>query len=189
MSNVCRPYRGGLGDNIGAEVLGFRSRATRMTARRSAAVYEFPDRLIIIADHLTEAGFWRAGLPVVRLLTSATDEVVGQGVQRALTEPPARIPATPWKEYAPVRLALASAAGFRSWGPFDRRARLCSVRVSETGLVEIIPTRHGGTRGADKGFHDRAELALSVGHEPSTEGLGAGVRQGLALSLWPSKLR
>jgi hypothetical protein len=83
MSNVCRPYRGGLGDNIGAEVLGFRSRATRMTARRSAAVYEFPDRLIIIADHLTEAGFWRAGLSVVRLLTSAADEVVGQGVQRA----------------------------------------------------------------------------------------------------------
>ena len=37
-------------------------------------------------------------------------------------------------------------------GPFDRRARLCSVRVSETGLVEIIPTCHGGTRGADKGF-------------------------------------
>jgi hypothetical protein len=95
-----------------------------MTTRRSAAVYEFPDRLIVIADHLSEAGFWRAGLPVVRLLTSAADDVVGQAVQRALTEAPARIPATPWKEYAPVRLALASAAGFRSWGPFDRRARL-----------------------------------------------------------------
>ncbi len=80
MSNVCRPYRGGLGDNIGAEVLGFRSRATRMTARRSAAVYEFPDRLIIIVDHLTEAGFWRAGLPVVRLLTSAADPDNPKGI-------------------------------------------------------------------------------------------------------------
>jgi hypothetical protein len=86
-----------------------------------------------------------------------------------------------------VRLALASAAGFRSWGPFDRRARLCSVRVPETGLVEIIPTRYGGTRGADKGFHDRAELAFSVGHAPTTAELGAGVRQGLALSLWPPR--
>ena len=64
-------------------------------------VYEFPDRLIVIADHLTEAGFWRAGLPVVRLPTSAVDDVVGQAVQRALTEAPASIPATPWKEYAP----------------------------------------------------------------------------------------
>jgi hypothetical protein len=160
-----------------------------MMTRRSAAVYEFPDRLIVIADHLTEAGFWRAGLPVVRLLISAADDVVGQAVQRALTEAPARIPATPWKEYAPVRLALASAAGFRSWGPFDRRARLCSVRVSETGLVEIIPTRHGGTRGADKGFHERAELALSVGHAPTMAELGAGVRQGLTLSLWPPRPR
>jgi len=50
-----------------------------------------------------------------------------------------------------VRLALASAAGFRSWGPFDRRARLCSVRVSETGLVEIIPTRHAGHAGGRQG--------------------------------------
>jgi hypothetical protein len=49
-----------------------------MTPRRSAGVYEFPDRLIVIADHLTEAGFWRAGLPVVRLLTSVADDVVGQ---------------------------------------------------------------------------------------------------------------
>jgi hypothetical protein len=39
-----------------------------MTPRRSAAVYEFPDRLIVIADHLTEAGFWRAGLPVLSSL-------------------------------------------------------------------------------------------------------------------------
>lgn len=51
-----------------------------------------------------------------------------------------------------MRLALASAAGFRSWGPFDRRARLCSVRVSETGLVEIIPTRHGARGGPTRGF-------------------------------------
>ena len=160
-----------------------------MTPRRSAGAYEFPDRLVVIADHLTEAGFWRAGLPVVRLLPSAADDVVGHAVQRALTEAPARGPATPWKEYAPVRLALASAAGFRSWGPFDRRARLCSVRVSETGLVEIIPTRHGGTRGADKGFHDRAELTFPVGHAPTTAELGAGVRQGLALSLWPPRPR
>jgi len=57
-----------------------------MRTRRSAAVYEFSDRLIVIADHLTEAGFWRAGLPVVRLLTA--DDVVGQAVQRALTEAP-----------------------------------------------------------------------------------------------------
>jgi len=37
--------------------------------------------------------------------------------------------------------------------------------------------------------HDRAELALSVGHAPTTAALGAGVRQGLALSLWPPSPR
>jgi hypothetical protein len=88
-----------------------------------------------------------------------------------------------------IRVTLAPAAGVSLQGPFDRRARLCSVRVAETGLVEIIPMRHGGTRAADKGFHDRAEFALSVGHAPTTAELGGGVRQGLALSLWPPRPR
>ena len=102
-------------------------------------MYAFADRLIVMANHRTDAGFWRAGAPVFRLPLSAPEETLGDVVWRVLAEAPDRVPATTWKEFAPVLLTLARAAGFRSWTPFDRRARLCSIRESVGGAVAATP--------------------------------------------------
>lgn len=123
-----------------------------MSVRRMASVYEFADRLIVMADHRNDAGFWQAGEPVIRLPSSADDEPLGTAVRRAVDEAPAVVPATHWKERTPVLAKLAKDAGFRSWAPFDREARMCSFRDSDGGLLTIMPTRHGGTRGSERGF-------------------------------------
>lgn len=153
-----------------------------MSVRRMASVYEFADRLIVMADHRNDAGFWQAGEPVIRLPSSADDESLGTAVRRAVDEAPAVVPATHWKERTPVLAKLAKDAGFRSWAPFDREARMCSLRDSDGGLLTIMPTRHGGTRGSDKGFHECPDLEFSVARDASTAALGAAVRRGLALS-------
>ena len=155
-----------------------------MGIRRMVSVYEFRDRLIVMADRRTDAGYWQGGEPVVRLDVSASSEAVGAAVQSVVTQAVGTVPATHWKEYSVVRKRLASAAGFRAMGVFDRLARLCSVRESDTGAFTIIPSRHGGTRGDDKGFHERLDLAFAVEFaDPSA--LGMAVRRGLELSSWP----
>ncbi len=157
-----------------------------MTVRRMASVYEFADRLVVIAAHRTDAGFWRAGEPVIRLALSVPDEALGVAIQRALAEAPARVAATPWKEIAPVLIALARSAGFRSWAPFDRRACLCSVRESSDGALTVAPMRHGGTRGPDKGFHEQPDREFIVTASDASA-LGAAARRGLTLSSGPCR--
>ena len=152
-----------------------------MSIRRMASVYEFTDRLIVLAKHRTDAGFWRAGEPVIRLASFVSDDALGDAVRRAADEAPAVVPTTHWKAYAGVRATLARAAGFRSWAPFDRDARMCSFRQSDEGLVTIMPTRYGGTRGPDKGFHECPELEFAV-IDASSAAVGAAIRRGLGQS-------
>src|SRR5262249_2052270 len=153
---------------------------------RMASAYEFADRLIVMADHRTDAGFWQAGEPVIRLPKAATEDALGNAVRRALSEAPSVVPATHWKEHARVRATLAQAAGFRSWAPFDRSARMCSLQESDSGVLAVVPMRHGGTRGPDKGFHECPELTISVASDASLSAIGAAIRRGLTLSHSPS---
>ena len=150
------------------------------------SVYEFRDRLIVMPDRLTDAGYWQAGEPIIRLDISATDENIGAAVQRVMSEGAGIVPSTHWKEYSVVRKRLATAAGFRAMGVFDRLARLCTVRESDGGTFTIVPTRHGGTRGDDKGFHERLDLEFAVDFAEQ-RAIGSAVRRGLDLSSWPPK--
>jgi hypothetical protein len=150
------------------------------------SIYEFRDRLIVMADRQTEAGFWRAGEPVYRLDVSASHEAIGATVQRVMGEAVGRIPATHWKEYSLVRKRLALAAGFRAIGVFDRLARLCTVRESDSGMFTIVPTHHGGTRGDNKGFHERLDLEFAVDFT-DPYAIGTAARRGLELSSWPPR--
>ena len=150
------------------------------------SVYEFRDRLIVMADRRTDAGYWQDSEPVVRLQPSATPEMLGAAVQRVMTEAVGVVAATHWKEYSVVRRRLAAAAGFRALGVFDRLARLCAVRESEGGTFTIMPKRHGGTRGDDKGFHELQDLEF-VFDFTEAHAIGLAVRRGLDLSTWPPK--
>ena len=150
------------------------------------AIYEFPDRLIVLANRQTDAGYWQDHEPVVRLDGTASDDEIGAAVKRVATEAVGRIPSTHWKEYSVVRKRLALAAGFRAMGVFDRLTRLCTVRESDGGTFTIVPTRHGGTRGDDKGFHELLDLEFAVDFtEPHA--VGKAIRRGLELSTWPPK--
>lgn len=157
-----------------------------MSIRRMISVYEFRDRLIVMADRRTDAGYWQDSEPVVRLELSATPEVLGAAVQRVMTEAVGVVAATHWKEYSVVRKRLAAAAGFRALGVFDRLARHCTVRESEDGIFTIMPKRHGGTRGDDKGFHELPNLEFVVDFMEA-RAIGLAVRRGLDLSTWPPK--
>ncbi|HKW48154.1 MAG TPA: hypothetical protein VJN70_11940 [Gemmatimonadaceae bacterium] len=150
------------------------------------SVYEFRDRLIVMADRRTDAGYWQDSEPVVRLELSATPEMLGAAVQRVMTEAVGVVAATHWKEYSVVRKRLAAAAGFRALGVFDRLARHCTVRESEDGIFAIMPKRHGGTRGDDKGFHELPNLEFVVDFMEA-RAIGLAVRRGLDLSTWPPK--
>ena len=157
-----------------------------MSVRRMASVYEFRDRLIVMAERRTDAGYWQDGEPVARLDLSASDEAVGATVQSVVAAAVGTISATHWKEFSVVRKRLAAAAGFRAMGVFDRSAKLCTVRESDSGVFTIVPTRHGGTRGDDKGFHERLDLEFAVDFADAVA-LGMAVRHGLDLSSWPPK--
>jgi len=159
-----------------------------MSIRRMVSIYEFRDRLIVMADRQTDAGYWQAHEPVVRLELSAPDAALGAAVQRVITDASGRVPAIHWKEYSEVRKRLATAAGFRAIGVFDRLARLCFVRESDGGVFTVVPTRHGGTRGDDKGFHERLELEFAADFT-DTNAVGAAVSRGLELSSWPPQPR
>ncbi len=156
-----------------------------MGVRRMASVYQFADRLVVIADHRTEAGLWSVGEPVIRLDLLASDATLGAAVQRAILEGSAVLPALPWRERAPILAALAQSAGFRTWAPFDRRARLCSIRGYEDGRTTVMPMGHGGTRGDRKGFHERMDLEFDADLSGNVAALGAAVRRGLELSSDP----
>lgn len=150
------------------------------------SIYEFRDRLIVMADRRTDAGYWQDREPVIRLEPAATPEMLGEAVQRVMTEAVGTIAATHWKEYSAVRRRLAAAAGFRALGVFDRLARHCTVRESESGIFTIMPTRHGGTRGDDKGFNELPDLEF-VFDFTEAHAIGMAVRRGLDLSTWPPK--
>jgi hypothetical protein len=106
-------------------------------------------------------------------------------VSRALTEGAGIVPVTHWKEFATVRAGLARLAGLRSWAPFDRRTRMCSVRESDAAALSVMAMRYGGARGPGKGFHECPELAFEAAAIGFLSELGAAVRRGLELSEGP----
>ena len=152
---------------------------------RLAAVYALPDAFVVVANHQTEAGFWLAGRPVARLVSTATDAEIGAAVRAALSASRRGLPTPTRADFAAHVRDLATAAGQRTWAALEKAARLCTVEELTGGVLKVVPHRHGGTRGADAGYHELAEEAfeLAVGDNAA---LGAATRRGIDLSPGPA---
>jgi hypothetical protein len=139
---------------------------------------------VVVAYHRTVAGFYLAGRPITRLAASATDVELG-AVTRATLGASLRGLRTPRRaEYTPRLRDLAKAAGMRTWAALEKTARLCMVEETR-GAIRVVPHRHGGSRGADAGYHALDETAFEPA-DNGDEALGAAVRRGIELSPGPT---
>ena len=159
---------------------------TRSGHARLAAVYALPDAFVVVANHHTQAGFWLAGQPVTRLHSTATDAELGAAVRAALSASRADLPVPSRAEYPAHLRELAAAAGVTTWAALDKAARLCTVEEGVSGVVKVMPHRHGGTRGPAAGYHELVEAAFEVAGDNAA--LGAAARRGIELSPGPARL-
>jgi len=142
-----------------------------MTARRSAAVYEFPDRLIIIADHLTEAGFWRDGSCPAHAdgIRPASPLLSGRSTRRCVSRwrpPPGFAPGV---RLIALRDSVACESPRLAWSKSSPRAM--------------------GHAGGQQGVSRPRGVGVVRGPCADYGRIGEQLRQGLALSLWPPRLR
>ena len=150
-----------------------------------ASVAARSDGLFIHALHQTDAGFWTAGLPAVRLSPEAPLTALGAAVQQALAASRRGVPTPKRNDISERDHPVLQEFGMRSWKALQGDARLCQVEQrGET--VEITPMRNGGTKGQDKGFHELSADAFSVPvRDLTAEALGGAVKRGLDRALAP----
>ena len=145
---------------------------------RSASVYRFEDRLLVLPNCPTSAGVLLSSEPCMLLSPEATDTEVGSAVEAALVASTRTVAhPTDWKAASAARLA---AAGVKSERAFQRLSSLVQV-VAEDGLVRISPSHNGGATGRMRGFHQIAGTEFSLPFPVAQELLGAQIRRGLEL--------
>jgi len=146
------------------------------------AVYARRKDLVIYAWHKTDAGFWMAGLPAIQLSADATATELSGIIRDVLARSGTTVP-TPRRDDYPRRLKpVLDAVGAKSWSEIERNSRLCTVSQDKPSEIRIMPSRNGGGRGPDRGFHDLHSLAFTIPADAFDEVLAAGVRRGLDLS-------
>jgi CDI immunity protein len=145
---------------------------------RGASIYASRKALVILAEATTDAGFTMASLPVERLSSEADETTIGAAALRVLAACPVGVQAPARDEYAERLAPVWRAAGVRSWQALARNAVLCQVHEGP-GRITVVPTRHGGMRGPDRGFHDLPEQAIEVQGNATALELGAAMREAL----------
>ena len=154
----------------------------RLAHPRRIAVHARRKDLVIYAWHMTQDGFWLAGLPAIQVNADATATELSGIVRDVLARSGSTVP-TPKRDDYPKRLKpVLDAVGAKSWSEIERNSRLCTVSQEKTGELRIMPTRNAGGRGSNRGFHDLDSLAFTIPADAFDEVLAAGVRRGLQLS-------
>ncbi|HET9637051.1 MAG TPA: hypothetical protein VFP26_14075 [Gemmatimonadaceae bacterium] len=149
---------------------------------RRIAVYARRKDLVVLAYHMTDAGFWLAGLPAIQVDTDATSTELSRIIRDVLAGSGTVVTTPRRTDYAKRLKPVLQALGAKVWSDIERNARLCVIQQEESGELRIIPTRNGGARGADKGFHELRSREFTVPADAFDEVLSAGVRRGLDLS-------
>jgi hypothetical protein len=142
---------------------------------RFASIYRRPADYFVHANARTEAGFWLASAPGTLVAIDSPARTLGEAVLNALEAGVFDV-ATPSREqYRSIHAPLLAVARIRSWNALQRAASLCSVwhRGAE---ISVEPTRNGGLRGDDRGYHPLPEHAVTVAAGCSAADLGAAVR-------------
>jgi len=149
------------------------------------SVYQQPTQYFLYPSHRTRDGIWRAAGPTLAFPLDAPDTKLGETVLYLLTECRLEVapPATPDRPRHEV-LALLKPARIQSWMALQRKAKLVSVKTTANEL-RVEPTRNGGNRGPDAGFHFLLDQAERFDRHPSPELLGAAVRRAFITSTRP----
>lgn len=155
--------------------------ASSVPARR-IAVYARRNDLVVLAYQMTDAGFWLAGLPAIQVDTDATSTELSRIIRDVLAGSGTQVTTPRRADYAKRLKPVLQALGAKIWSDVERNSRLCVIQQEESGELRIIPTRNGGARGKDKGFHELRSREFTVPADAFDEVLIAGVRRGLELS-------
>lgn len=138
--------------------------------------YRTSDAYYIVPNDQTVDGLWVNGTQVKRVPIDTPAIELGRMVLSALGEGDhARARISDWKGLLKPLLGAACAA---SWSAFSRKSELIVIKREEEGLV-VTPTRHGGTSGNDKGFHELGEHAVHMKADSDPRKVGA-----LLLGVW-----
>ena len=143
-----------------------RFRAKRRTPARPFAkqvgVYARRKDIVIMAYHWTDVGYLMAGLPAIRIALESRPEELGVTTKDILTASGKVVP-TPLRDQHKARSQpLLNALGARKWSDIESHARLCFIRQLNSGELRIVPTKNGGGRGENRGFHELKDLALTT---------------------------
>src|SRR5262245_45444450 len=143
-----------------------------MEHKRSASVYLRSHDFLVEAVSITTAGVGIRWGSVHVLPRSAAVSELGDAVLDALQASTQGVPhPDDWKA---VLRPFLEAARARSWHAVQRRAKLCCVQSDETG-IRITPTRNGGTRGPERGYHALTQDAIVLPSASTADEIGRAV--------------
>ena len=149
------------------------------------SVFEQPTQYFLHASQYGPEIGLRASRPSLALPLETSDAKLGEAVLYLIAEcrRDASPPASP-DDLRKETLALYKPARVRSWAALQRAAKLIHVWLGAEGL-RVEPTRNGGYRGPDRGFHHLPEHAERLERSPQPAVLGASVRRALSVSTPP----
>jgi hypothetical protein len=143
---------------------------------RSAAVYALRDRILIHPWQRTSAGLSISSEPYAALPPEVGDQQLGERLLAVLSVSGQMVPHPEnWTGFSKPRL---DAAGVTSERAFQTNAQSVTVEWQDD-VLHFEPTRNGGTRGSDKGFHPLPESAFSVSFNAGAAAVGLATRTAL----------
>ena len=145
-------------------------------------VYARGKDLVVLAYHMTDAGFRLAGLPAIQVDVGATSTELSRIIREVLAASRSGVPTPKRADYPRYFKPVLQAIGAKAWSDVERNARRVDVVQTDSGELRIIPTRNGGARGPDQGFHELHSLEFTIPADSFDEVLSAAVRRGLELS-------
>lgn len=140
-----------------------------------AASIKWEDRILIIGNSTTKSGFNICSSPYYALPIDASNEKIGELLKKALTENNYNVPDPDWKDRS-LNHQRYKAANVKSEKAYMKNARSVSVYQYD-GIIHLTPSRNGGTKGENKGFHDITSETIQINNNCDNEELGSIVKK------------
>jgi hypothetical protein len=137
----------------------------------SVSVYQRSAHYFIHANLKTRDGLWIASLPAELVSSETTPMELGEAVRRILDGASGSSSGAPVTNPKERQSHLLEVARVRSWATLQRTASLCSVYISDQGVL-VEPSRNGGAYGEDRGFTPLTDEAMCLSPNASTHDLG-----------------
>ena len=147
------------------------------------SVFEQPTQYFLHPFQRAPGGPWRAAGPSLALPLETPDSRMGEAVLYLITECRQDVMTLVDRPRHEI-LTLLKPARVRSWMALQRKAKLIHITARSNGL-RVEPTRNGGNRGDDRGFHFLVEQAEILERAPDPAALGAAVRRAFLASTPP----